>query len=146
MLAAFAQQGFEMFADELQAAIDAAGPNVDDQLRASGLAYVRFTQTHAAHFEVMFRSGVQKGDFPECLAAAERAFGVLADVVWRQIAEADVPQVDPRYLAAFYWALVHGLSTLWIDGSLPFFFEDHTLDELAHNVIGLLDTVGAPPN
>jgi AcrR family transcriptional regulator len=101
LLTVIATQGFAMLADALE----------------SAQQDVRFAQEHRAHFEVMFRPHLYRGDAPEVQAESQRAAEALyrgADSLPDGQRGSDV-QLDG--IAA--WSLVHGFSTLWLNGVLP---------------------------
>lgn len=106
LLTAVAAQGYRMLADALVAAERGGGTFLD-----VGVAYVRFAVTHRAHFEVMFRPELLRGDDPdlrEARAASSRALYGTERASREQL----------TYGVAA-WALVHGIATLWLNGNLP---------------------------
>jgi AcrR family transcriptional regulator len=145
MLAAFAKEGFEGL---IVAMVDPrlAAADIPERMEAMGTAYIRFATEHPAHYDVMFRSGPDKRSDPELHAAAEAAYTGLE----RKIAEVKeagyFPDIPADDLAAFFWALVHGLSSLWIDGSFPQIFEGRPLDDLIESVLAVpFAERGGPP-
>ena len=144
MLAAFAQEGFTGLGEEMvRTEAEAANADELEQMSAIGTAYVRFATEHPAHFDVMFRSSVDKQADPALHDAADAAYGMLLAKVRELQAAGIYAGVDERYLAAYFWSIVHGMASLWVDGTLPHFFEDHTLDEL---ITGVLAVPGVAPN
>lgn len=111
LLTAIAVEGFDLFADELNAAFEATGSFLE-----VGVAYVGFAVRHRAHFEVMFRPELLRTDDPALTAARERSrqalYGPLGSVPLE-------PSVDALHAGVAAWALVHGLATLYLDGNLP---------------------------
>ncbi|WP_127903745.1 TetR/AcrR family transcriptional regulator [Solirhodobacter olei] len=98
---ALAEEGFT----ELGAALRESGT---DPL-AVGLAYLRFARTNPGLYRLMFGEG-RRNDSPEgaTLRARRRAaFAPLMELV------------GSRETALHYWALVHGLASLVIDGQIP---------------------------
>jgi AcrR family transcriptional regulator len=118
LLAAVAQQGFDGLASamaEVRARVRDWGP----QLRQLGIAYVRFAVAHPSHLQIMFGPEIRdKGAHPALRAAGERAFGLLVTAIAQAQREGYARRGNPRDLAVFAWALVHGLSALLIDGPL----------------------------
>ena len=49
------------------------------------------------------------------------------------------PDVNPAHLAAYFWSVVHGIASLWLDGSLPHFMEGMTIEEVVDGVLGMPD-------
>ncbi len=111
LLTAIAVEGFDLFADELNAAFEATGSFLE-----VGVAYVGFAVRHRAHFEVMFRPELLRAGDPALTAARERSrqalYGPLGSVPLE-------PSVDALRAGVAAWALVHGLATLYLDGNLP---------------------------
>jgi AcrR family transcriptional regulator len=118
LLDAVAREGFQTFRGELQAAWEKAGGGRDG-FDAMGRAYQGFAVTNPAHYRVMF--GRFK-DLPERDAAltadATAAFDVLVDALISLQRDGLVRPEDPRALAQFIWATVHGVAMLSIDGQL----------------------------
>ncbi|TQM84348.1 TetR family transcriptional regulator [Saccharothrix saharensis] len=105
VLTALAAEGFGLLADALDATVALGGDMVE-----LGAAYVRFAVDHRAHFEVMFRPDLYRGDDPALVEARDRAGAALAGGV------ADRP--DPELARVAAWSLVHGFATLWNTGAL----------------------------
>lgn len=105
LLTAVAAEGYEL----LGAALDEAA--AEQSFLEVGVAYVRFAVTHPAHFEVMFQPHLYRGDDAELRVARSRTSTLLygtADATDEQLAAG---------VAA--WSIVHGVATLWLNGSLP---------------------------
>ncbi len=137
LLAAYAEQGFSMLADSLEtAAIEAAGQPMIDIIKASGAAYVRFAVEHQGHFQAMFRSGLDKSTYPELDAQSRRASGGLKQRVEVLLQEGD-DTADTDVVAAYFWSIVHGLSSLWVDGALEQVFTDERPERIVEGVLSL---------
>jgi len=131
MLAAFAHQGFLMLGEALSA-VEPGGPG---QAMDVGKAYIRFAAEHPAHFDVMFRWSHDPDAHPE-LEAAARATFAIAETLAKSLVEAGVfRDVEPKALAAFLWALVHGIATLWVDGSLAHEYNPYGFDETVDAIL-----------
>lgn len=111
LLTAIAVEGFELLAVELGSAWDATGSFLE-----VGVAYVRFAVTHRAHFDVMFRPELLRGD-DLALAAARASTSALLYGPVTTVAPSSGG--DPRAPAIAAWSLVHGLATLWLTRNLP---------------------------
>lgn len=118
LLAAVAGEGFQRFRDDLHSAwLEGEGTRVGfDRM---GAAYVRFAVSHPAHYRVMF------GDYrhlcgkdPELQTSAASAFQVLVDAIVSLQKAGLVRADEPRALAGYIWAVVHGIAMLAIDGQL----------------------------
>jgi AcrR family transcriptional regulator len=118
LLAVVAREGFV----GLKAALDRARPRVaglPEQLTEMGFAYVRFAVENPAHYRVMFGGFLERcKDEPGLMADAGAAFQALVDAIVDLQRERLVRQDDPRQLARFVWATVHGIAMLAIDGQL----------------------------
>lgn len=139
MLAAFAQQGFDRLAAAMNATYrEVADRPLREQVVAMGRCYLAFAIESPAHYEVMFQAKADHGDGTDLHLAAERSFLPLAVLV-NQMGEAGVVEPDRgRYVATLMWSACHGVASMWIDGMLPHFYEDHTYAEV---VEGVLDTL-----
>lgn len=116
LLARVAEQGFVALRDRLEK----AGPDHDaaERLRRVSAAYVRFALENRDQYAVMIGAELDKTAHPELAGAGDAAFGVLLDALAQCQREGLLPGDDPRLWAAPAWAMVHGLSSLVIDGAL----------------------------
>lgn len=114
ILAELVAQGFDELADALAAANErVAVVGARAGVVESGLAYVGFALAHPGLFRIMFRHDVcDPAHAPAARAAGERAHGELLRMV------ALVHGRASAELATLYWAQVHGLAGLLIDGPL----------------------------
>jgi AcrR family transcriptional regulator len=103
LLTAFAAEGHRALAEALTAARTHG-------MLALGDAYLRFAYEHRPWFEVMFRRELVRSDDPELVAASQASFGELQ-------ATTSGGRGQDRAVAA--WALVHGITVLWLAGNLP---------------------------
>ncbi|MDO4259697.1 MAG: TetR/AcrR family transcriptional regulator [Actinomycetaceae bacterium] len=115
ILAALIEEGFR----ELQAKMAAAHALVETRgveaaLEASGLTYVEFALSRPGVFRIMFRPDMcDPADYPELRQAAIDARNELTQL--GKIADGGQVNEGKELL---YWSLVHGLSCLFLDGSL----------------------------
>ncbi len=115
ILAELVTRGFDELAACLAAANDLA-PSAGKRaaLLASGEAYIGFALSHPGVFRVMFRLDVcDPMRFPDLRHAGERAHAELERLV--RIVHGDRRGAA---LASIYWAYVHGMACLMIDGPL----------------------------
>ncbi len=108
LLGAVAEAGFAELAAVLAEA-DRAEP-AKAALVAQGIAYFRFAQAHPAMFRLMF------GGNPGC-AVEPKQYGEAFAILSRRVASLAGGDPGPATLAA--WGVVHGLSTLALDGKVP---------------------------
>jgi AcrR family transcriptional regulator len=145
LLSAVAQEGFRMLRLELVGAWDKGGRGRNG-FEQMGVAYVRFAVGHPAHYRVMF-GGFLTGYASDAALEAEgsAAFQVLVDALVSQQQTGLVRQDDPRQLAQFVWAVVHGVARLAIDGQLRGSPAD--AEALAHYAVDRIRTgIAATPN
>ena len=110
LLASVAAEGFR----ELAAAIE-TGATDSDPLPAVGLAYVDFALQKRGLFRLMFGPIlVERAKYPELNEAANAVFNLLRRV---EVGADEGLEDHPAGMAA--WGLVHGLSSLFIDGLVP---------------------------
>ncbi|MGO4458943.1 TetR/AcrR family transcriptional regulator [Streptomyces sp. M-16] len=112
LLTAVAVEGFDLFADALNATWEQTGDFAE-----VGVAYVRFGLTHRGHFEVMFQPALCRTDSAELTAARARAAESLRSGAALMAARAEDGDQQIATLAA--WSLVHGFTALRISGTLP---------------------------
>lgn len=111
LFAAAATEGFQRLRQSLLAA-DASATGTA-AIAAQAAAYVSFALQHPALFRIMF--GPQPA-VPNALLeeAGEAAYAVLIDRIaqtWHSLASTDAPALG-------YWSLIHGFTSLAIDGRL----------------------------
>ncbi|MDP9116571.1 MAG: TetR/AcrR family transcriptional regulator [Actinomycetota bacterium] len=117
--------------------VRARGPRASARLNAVGRAYIEFARTEPGWFKTAF-SGTPGG--PKDSAEGEAAVGPfdLLSARLDELVEADVLPAQRRPGAEFAaWSMVHGLSTLLIDGPLRF-LPDPEVDAL---ITAVLDVV-----
>ena len=116
IVAALVEHGFTMLASRMEAA-ERTGPR-DQRMRRVGRAYVDFALEQPVHFRLMFRPELSNpARFPAAHAAGGRAFAVLDRLVG-EIAGPRASRSRKDALVSMHWSLVHGLSTLLLDGPL----------------------------
>jgi AcrR family transcriptional regulator len=142
LLAEVAAAGFVALRKRMLASI-AGIKNAETALAKSGIAYVKFGVENPAHYRLMFGSAlmsVDKGRPEVVTVAADRARGVLADIIDRG-ARSGVFVVDPEkqqeldgaVLSA--WSAVHGLTMLVLDGRVgPPLKIERIAERLTHTI------------
>lgn len=118
LLAAIAEQGFELLAGEMHRAADAAGADAKAHLESLGRGYIRFALAHRGHFRVMFRPELRSQLAKDQEEAFGEAFVLLKRAIDQCQKEGLAPPGDPTRLVLVAWSAVHGASALWIDGLL----------------------------
>jgi AcrR family transcriptional regulator len=140
LVSAIVQHGFEDFAGALRAGADAAGGDALQCLSGMGLAYVRFAVANPALFRLLFRPELRGGTRDEPAAeamerAGSAAYQVFLDAVRAAVEEGSV-QGSVEDVAVAALSVVHGLSTLLVDG--PIDLRQRPPDTLARVVISAL--------
>lgn len=117
ILTALARQGFSELTASMRRAADAVSPDPLDRLQAAGTAYVRHAISHIGHLRVMFERSLV--DVHECqLEEAAETYGFLTELVHTAHAHGYGAALDPEVLTHLCWSVVHGLTTLWVEGHL----------------------------
>jgi AcrR family transcriptional regulator len=111
LLASVAAEGFRELAAAMEAA--AMGP---EPMSGVGLAYVEFALQKRGLFRLMFGPVlVERAKYP----GLSEASGAVFDLLQRVVANAEEQQRDEPAETLASWGLVHGLSSLFIDGLVP---------------------------
>jgi AcrR family transcriptional regulator len=111
LLASVAAEGFR----ELAAAME-AGATDSNPLGGVGLAYVDFALQKRGLFRLMFGPIlVERAKYPGLNAAADSVFNLLQRIA----VSADQRTQEDTSAGMAAWGLIHGLSSLFIDGLVP---------------------------
>lgn len=123
ILAAVAEEGFEELACELSAIAQREEEPLE-RIILQGSAYVALARENPERFEVMFGFKLESYFlYPSLLEKGMAAASCLFESV-RQCQEAGiVKEGDPLEIGFGAWTLIHGLSTLLINGLVPFDIE-----------------------
>jgi AcrR family transcriptional regulator len=118
LLAALAEAGFARLGADLQRALDGAGADYAERLRAAALAYVRFATEDAALLALMFASKhqIQSDSLNE---SAEAAFFVLLELIRAGQAAGVLEQGEPERVGLLLFATLQGIAALVTSGMLP---------------------------
>lgn len=113
LIAAVAEEGFAMLRAVLEGAAGEACAGPEERSRNVGVAYVRFAVEHPTRFRIMVGIGVKQ----QPAAVAATTFKLVRDIL------IDGLRVTPAEVIAApevlgWWAVVHGLAFLAIDGHL----------------------------
>ena len=107
MLAEVATLGFEKFSSEMNK--NKTTDNRADDLVKCGVTYIEFGLANEHIIDLMFNYPMKKTDFPELLAAADKAFGMLLERLhYMHHGNADSLQLNGISMHAY----VHGLLTI----------------------------------
>jgi AcrR family transcriptional regulator len=115
MLAAAAEEGFQLFGKEMERTLHAAGPAPEDEIGSLCEAYVCFALDRTSHFRLMFGHGSpEKSASPGLQQAAREAFERFLETVERCLARAPSART-PEDVVFRLWALAHGIATLALE-------------------------------
>lgn len=118
LLAAVAERGFEALMRAMDARRACPG-GIGDAATATGVAYVVFALDNPALYRLMFGHNLAPRDrFPGLVRAGQAAFQRCIEVSEKRRGRRRGGECQDagRNAAAGLWALVHGLSSLAIDG------------------------------
>lgn len=121
LMASLAEIGFVRLHGVLEeAGTSDSSPLPYDRIVDLAVAYVRFASSNRAMFRLMFSEELsQVADLHNLTRSTEAAFDILPEaVIATGHLESSVQSPDSAHSLAA-WALVHGLSTLIIDGRVP---------------------------
>jgi AcrR family transcriptional regulator len=119
LLAGVAEEGFRRFDNyQRRALLRASKMDPIAKLKALGHAYVRFAIAHPNFFRIMFSYDISQPDrYPSLELVAKRTFDRLVHTV-SECLKKETRSLDPMEASIRAWALVHGLSLLWLDGRI----------------------------
>lgn len=117
ILAAVAGEGFEKLGRALVRAAAKDDLEPVESVEAMGRAYVEFALRNPGYFQAMFRADAVPLDrYPDARKREDEAFGKLVEGIDQTFA--NQPAEVRRAIGIACWALVHGLATLILEGSL----------------------------
>jgi hypothetical protein len=118
-------------------------------VEAMGRAYVEFALRNPAYFQAMFRADAVPLDrYPEARKREDEAFGKLVEGIGS--AFADQSTEVRQAIAVACWAMVHGLATLILEGSLarklkiPSVRQKQVANEVISTFVRLLSNKSTP--
>lgn len=118
ILAAVRTNGFNRFAEAMETA-RCAKKSARSRGAGVGEAYINFAFEHPHTYKLMFDlNQPHERDYPELLAAGQRARATMSDWVEDLISEG-VMAGDPEQIGMMYWASTHGAVVLELAGKLP---------------------------
>jgi AcrR family transcriptional regulator len=120
LLAALAEESFELFGDELRNACPGGVHNMTMQLfEDMGCAYINFAQKNPERYRLMFTEFVgEPEDYPELGDAGGEAFNVLQQSIEVLQRVGVFKEGDSEQIATYVWAVIHGWTSLYLAGRL----------------------------
>jgi AcrR family transcriptional regulator len=117
ILAALAGEGFSKLGQSLERAAAQAGSEPVPAVEAMGRAYVEFALRNPAYFQAMFRADAVPLDrYPDARKLEDAAFEKLVEGIGQAFVKQPIEVKETTAVAC--WAMVHGLATLILEGSL----------------------------
>ncbi|MFL5863509.1 MAG: TetR/AcrR family transcriptional regulator [Solirubrobacteraceae bacterium] len=111
LLDAVAESGFARLGTELRAAVDRAGDDFPERLKATAAAYIHFATADPAMLELMF-TGKHRDGAAALEEAAERAFAVMLELIEQGQAEGLLEPGDPERVGLVLFATIQGIAAL----------------------------------
>lgn len=106
-----ARQGFDLFADRLEAAFDRGGPSPMRAFEAVTTAYLDFARHERPYFIAMFGSGSAGAGASD---SGARAFSVLRRACEGLVRHLPPDRRPPVHMMSYHvWALCHGVAELF---------------------------------
>jgi AcrR family transcriptional regulator len=140
LVAAIAERGFRQLTAAMSEELErCSSPRVRDRLIALGVGYVRFGTSNPASLRVIFGGVLGADEVPaELTAAGDEAYQILRQEIAAGIEKGELRAGEPDQLALASWSLVHGLSTLIINGAIPAPASSTAERDLVRGMVGLL--------
>jgi AcrR family transcriptional regulator len=114
LIEAVAEQGFNLFADQLDDAWNEGRPSALSAFMAIGRAYLAFARARPAHYMAMFESGVSIAANPHLARSADRAMSILIRAADRLAERLPPDRRPPATMVAHHiWAFSHGVVELF---------------------------------
>ena len=123
LLSAIAALGFSDIANAMEHAKDQVRGTPLDEFQAIGEAYITVAMMNPPRFRITFGQMPLDWNNPDLLREAQRAFAILERHVRtiRGDSGAGDPRPDTQAATVAAWSIVHGFSTLLLDGRLNIF-------------------------
>jgi AcrR family transcriptional regulator len=124
VLQALAEEGFRIFHEYLEKALQIKNKTAEQRFIEQGLQYIRFAKAHREHFQLMWSADIQRNKSEGVKREAERSFQALLTATEEWKAEQAV-RCDSMEIALQAWIQVHGTATLILSNQ----FQDDPLDD-----------------
>ncbi|MFP2961166.1 TetR/AcrR family transcriptional regulator [Myxococcus sp. 1LA] len=145
LLAAVAEEAFRSLDARMAEALADKDARPDEQLHRLARCYVRFALEHPSHFRVMYSQTLGDAEkYPELHAAGTSSYRRLLQ--WAEAAHTALGGTESsETLAITVWAWVHGLASLWNEGSLHKKTGSSSIEPLLERSAALLTRLLAGP-
>lgn len=148
LLRQICEDAFQQLIDRLEK-VDASFPDPIERLEAGCRAYIEFGLDHPHKYLVTFASPPDKD---ECAdegfetSAGKQAFSHLVNSVAACVQSGQAPAVDVHATSAYFWAAIHGLTSLLIcHKNFPWPDQEILIDGLLSALIRSLQTAVPTP-
>jgi AcrR family transcriptional regulator len=139
LIGALKANGFTLLGQALVEALAGAPSDPRARLLALAGAYVRFASEHAAFFQLMFRKRLERTPFSHKYIEPGLELFALLEGHMAKLVRDGAPSREASLLAL---CMLHGLTSLWIDGPLEHLAGGVRVDDLALQLTGdLLDLI-----
>ncbi len=119
LLCVIAEEGYRKLTRELNNTNTCLSDDSVTRLMNVGIAYVEFAVSNPVHYQMMFGNEIREDNrTPELVKAGEKAFNELLSAVKVCQDERRIKQLNPFIIANTLWSMVHGISSLLIDGQV----------------------------
>jgi AcrR family transcriptional regulator len=133
LLAAVAEQGYRELVAQMRAAQAKAAPELERELHALALAYVKFALAQPAHFRVMTGPRLNEdGRFPELERAVQDGYALMVALIERAKTEGNYQGRIEHGVVAL-WSAVYGIAMLTLQRRVPIELRD--VDKFTRRVI-----------
>jgi AcrR family transcriptional regulator len=112
LLDALAENGFARLGASMRDAVNRAGEDFVERLRATAAAYIRFATGDPALLELMFAAKHREEEITTLEEAAERAFSVMLELIEQGQAQQRLQPGDPERVGLILFATIQGIASL----------------------------------
>ncbi|MDB3979768.1 TetR/AcrR family transcriptional regulator, partial [Pseudomonadales bacterium] len=141
LLTAVAARGYERLVALLQEKLKSVDGDLQDEMYATGLAYVEFAETYPEHFRIMFRKDLLVYSVESPPTAMAETLIELTNVILRQRGEPEIsllsevpgkgnPVIKDILIG---WCYIHGYAHLRLEGQLSMIPDEAHLKIIREN-------------
>ena len=143
VLAAIAEEGFNLLTIEVESAIAKADKSTRQQLIAASETYVRFALDRADRLQVMFRP-IEVEKYPNLLEVSQASLNRLFEIVKAGQEKGELRSGDPHEMTKAIWTMVHGIAALSIAYKTLLLPEKNSVEDVVITLMNyLLDGLAA---
>jgi AcrR family transcriptional regulator len=125
LIAAISTEGYRRLYETLQAISARYQGDPLRQLVEGAWGYLQFALQDPGHFKITFSSAIEKEqDYPAFVQVSQQSFGVVVQMVAACQAAGILRPGPPDLLAVSVWGLVHGVTSLLLEGQISHTIRD----------------------